>query len=842
MADIPNPAGTLRLLVVAESPEEVRKTCDLLSAGPWEFPPAFETAISLDAARGHVQGDAFDVLLLAGSASEKILAYVRELRAGGIETSVLLIGDRPGPEPARNARQAGFPHTRTEQDLAERTVYLDALIEANPLAIVVLDQAHKITLCNPAFERLFLYSRSDVIGADLDNLIAPPEGAALSDMREITRRVIAGESIQTCAVRYRKDRTAVDVEIEGVPLIVGGRLMGVYAIYQDVTERRQAEKIQAATYRIAEAALSIDDFEEFLRSVHAIISNLMPARNLYIALYDEEEKLLRFPYLVDEYDHAPSPKQLGRGLTEYVLRTGMPLLASPEVFERLRQENEVDLIGPPSVDWLGVPLKAGDRTIGVLVVQSYTEGVRFRPEHQDILTFVSAQIAMAIARKRAGQQIQHLAYHDVLTGLPNRRLLNDRLSVAIPQAVRKGHGLGILFLDLDRFKAVNDSLGHRIGDRLLQRVAARIVQSVREADTAARVGGDEFIILLTEIEQPEHVARVAEKLLEALREPFDVDGRELFLSASIGISLLPSDGRDGETLIKNADAAMYRAKEQGRDNYQMFARQMNVLAAQRFSTENDLRRALEHGQLAVYYQPILEVATKRIIGAEALLRWRHPERGLIEPSEFIPIAEETGLIVPIGNWVLEQSCKLASRWRQTAHPSLLLAVNLSARQLQQQGFVGQVADILQKTGQDPSLLEFEITESVAMSDAESGLAMLAELKGLGLRLTIDDFGTGYSSLSLLKRLPVTTLKIDRSFVQDITSNTSDAAIAEAVIIIARGLELRVVAEGVETTEQARILQQYGCREMQGFLFSPPLPAEEFERLLLQRTRSLRHPA
>lgn len=735
--------------------------------------------------------------------------------------------------------EADSRHSHTEQELLERTTYLNALIEANPLAIIVLDREHKITLCNPAFERLFLYDRSEVIGADLDSLIAPPEGAALSDMHEITRRVLGGEAVQTCAVRYRKDRTAVDVEIEGIPLIVGGRLMGVYGIYQDVTELRRVESIQAATYQIAEAALSIDDLDEFLRSVHGIIGKLMPARNIYIALHDEEENLLRFPYFVDECESAPPPTKLGRGLTEYVLRTGKPLLASPEVFERLHQEGQVDLIGSPSIDWLGVPLKARDRTIGVIVVQSYTEGVRFLPEHQKILTFVSAQIAMAIARKRAGQQLQHLAYHDVLTELPNRLLLHDRLSVAMPRAVRNGHGLGILFLDLDRFKVVNDSLGHRVGDRLLQCVAERIRESVREGDTVARVGGDEFIVLLTEIEQIEHAARVAEKLLEALRQPFDVDGHELFLSASIGISLFPSDGRDGETLIKNADAAMYRAKDQGRDNYQMFAQNMNLRAVHRLSTETGLRRALEHGQLEIFYQPILDAETQRITGAEALLRWRHPERGLIEPSEFIPIAEDTGLIVPIGNWVLEQSCKLASRWRQTAHSSLLLAVNLSARQLQQEGFVGQVAEILRKTGQDPALFEFEITESAAMNNAESGLAMLAELKRLGLRLTMDDFGTGYSSLSLLKRLPISTLKIDRSFVQDIASNASEAAIAEAVIVIAQGLKLRVVAEGVETTEQLQILQRYGCREMQGYLFSPPVPAEEFERLLVQRTQATR---
>jgi diguanylate cyclase (GGDEF)-like protein len=427
-------------------------------------------------------------------------------------------------------------------------------------------------------------------------------------------------------------------------------------------------------------------------------------------------------------------------------------------------------------------------------------------------------------RKRAEEQIRSLAYHDTLTGLPNRLLLRDRLALAVAQAHRHPHGLAVLFLDLDRFKIINDSLGHSVGDRVIYEVAARLRTCLREGDTVARLGGDEFTLLLPDVSQAVDAAKVAHKVLDLLRLPLLIDGRELFVTASMGISLYPDDGRDAETLVKNADTAMYRAKEQGRDNYQLYTPAMNASALERLALESDLRRALAQEELVLYYQPILDLVHRRVHAVEALLRWRHPELGLISPSEFIPLAELTGIIFQMGRWVLRTACAQARAW-QELHPGLNVAVNLSARQFQEADLVAQVTDALADTGLEPRFLELEITESNAMQNAEATVQTLGKLRALGVGLSIDDFGTGYSSLSYLRRFPIHTLKIDRSFIRDIGSDPDDAAIASAVIALAHTLKLKVVAEGVETRPQLDFLTAAGCDRTQGFLFSPALPVD-----------------
>jgi len=434
-------------------------------------------------------------------------------------------------------------------------------------------------------------------------------------------------------------------------------------------------------------------------------------------------------------------------------------------------------------------------------------------------------------RKRAEEQIKNLAYHDSLTGLPNRLLFADRLRVAVVQAHRQGQKLGILFLDLDRFKIINDSLGHTLGDRLLQAVAERIKGSLREGDTVARQGGDEFTLLLPGISRAEDAAKVAAKILESLRQPIPVDGRELFVTGSVGVSFYPDDGIDPETLIKNADAAMYRAKDQGRDTYQLYAAAMNDTAVERLALENSLRKVLIRNELVLYYQPLLELATGRIYGVEALLRWERPGIGLVLPDEFIPLAEVTGLIIPIGPWVWQTACAQVREWQTNGHSDLRLAVNLSARQFQQPDVAAQVTRALEATGFAAEHLDLEITESYAMQNPEAAIQTLQELKRLGVGLSVDDFGVGHSSLSYLKRLPIDTLKIDRSFIRDITTDPDDAAIVTAVIAMARTLKLRVVAEGVETEEQRAFLAAQGCDRAQGWLFSRAVPPEECERLL-----------
>jgi diguanylate cyclase (GGDEF)-like protein len=429
-------------------------------------------------------------------------------------------------------------------------------------------------------------------------------------------------------------------------------------------------------------------------------------------------------------------------------------------------------------------------------------------------------------RERAEERARVLAFHDALTGLPNRLLFNDRLKLALSQADRHHRRLAVLFVDLDRFKLINDSLGHSLGDILLRQVADRLITTVRHSDTVARLGGDEFTLLLPELHGPEDAARTARKILSAIRKPFALEGREVFATPSIGIAMYPDDGEDVDTLLKNADTAMYRAKDEGRDNFQLYTAAMNDHALKRLSLESGLRRALPNRELRLWYQPVVNLADGEIHGFEALLRWQHPALGLVPPAEFVPVAEATGLIVPIGPWVLRTACEQVRAWQETSGRPLSVAVNLSARQFEQADLTQQITRALEQSRLPPESLELEIVESSAMRNAESSIKTLAQIKATGVRISIDDFGVGYSSLSYLRRLPIDTLKIDRSFVRDITVDPGDAAIVTAVVGLARTLNLLVVAEGVETREQLDFLRARGCDRMQGYLMSAPLPPGE----------------
>lgn len=836
---------------------------------------------------------------------------------------------------------------RAEQALRESEERYRALVELSPDAIAVHSQG-RVVFSNTAGGRLLGYaSPDDVVGRSVLDFVHPDSRKVVGE--RMRRLLEDGRPVPFIQEKFvRRDGSTLEAEVGAVPFRYQGQ-PAVQVVIRDITERRRAERVQSALYRIAQATSAAEDMEAFYAHVHGIVGEFMYARNLYVALYDASTALLSFPYFVDEAEESPPARQLGKGLTEYVLLTGEPLLASPARFDQLVESGHTELIGQPSIDWLGVPLKRGDHTFGVLVVQSYDQP-RFTENDRDLLTFVSQHVATAIdrkqaadalkasearfrtlaettpcaifiyqderftyangatstitgysreeflrlgfwdvvhadfrplvqarglagekteggplryeikivrkdgeerwldytagtidfagkpavlgtafditERKRAEDQIKSLAYHDALTGLPNRLLFTDRLSLAVSQAARHNQHLAVLFLDIDRFKVINDSLGHTLGDRLLQAVAERLQGCVREADTVARLGGDEFTLLLPGVNLPTDVARVAEKILQALKQPFRIEGRELYCTVSMGISLFPEDGEDAETLVKNADTAMYRAKEQGRDNYQLYTPAMNASAVERLHLESGLRRALARNELEIHYQPVLDLSSGRVHGVEALLRWRHPEKGLLGPSEFISLAEVTGLAVPMSSWILRTACAQAREWQATAHPNLSVSVNLSARQFQEPNLVETVKSALVETGLPPRCLDLEITETNAMQNAEATISTLRELKALGVRVSIDDFGIGYSSLSYLKRLPIDTLKIDQSFVRDITTDPDDAAIATAVIALAHTLKLRVVAEGVETEEQLAFLTARSCDRMQGYLFSHPLPPEE----------------
>jgi len=837
--------------------------------------------------------------------------------------------------------------TRAEEALFKTSQAFEAALDG--MAILRADETY--VYLNEAHARMYGYERPEhLLGQSWRVLYDQDEVRRFETviMPELARE----ERWRGEAVGRRRDGRRFPQELS-LSTLEGG---GLVCVVRDITERKQAERLQDALYRIAETASAVKDVDALYPALHRIVGELMYAHNFYIAL--QEGDSIGFPYFVDELEPAPVPRAPGRGLTEHVLRTGLPLLASPDTMAGLMATGEVELVGAPSLDWLGVPLKRGERAFGVLAVQSYREDVRFSEQDRDILTFVSRQVAAAIDRrraadalresearfrtlaetapcaitidqagecryanpaaaaitgysarelegmnlaelvhpdhqdlaheisaaraigsgeptrheirivrkdgqerwldfslsaiehggkgaalvtafdvtdrKRADEQIKSLAYHDALTGLPNRLLLYDRLGLAVAQAHRAGHKLAVLFLDLDRFKLINDSLGHGLGDRVLQTAAARLQTAVREGDTVARVGGDEFILILPGVERPLELARVAEKICEALREPFALDSQELFVTPSMGISLYPDDGEDAETLIKHADAAMYRAKDQGRNRYQLYTPSMNEGATERLARENRLRHALREEELRVHYQPVVDLANGRITGVEALLRWHDPERGVVPAADFISLAESTGLIVPIGAFVLREACAQAKAWHDGGHAGLRMSVNLSARQLRQADLPHLLAEVLGETGLDAGCLDLEITESQALGGGEATRAALQKLKALGVRLLVDDFGIGSPSLSFLRGLPVDALKIDRSFVRDIDSREG-AAVATAVIALAHALDLQVVAEGVETEEQRAFLAARGCDRVQGHLLGEAVPAEACEALLARST-------
>jgi diguanylate cyclase (GGDEF)-like protein/PAS domain S-box-containing protein len=630
-----------------------------------------------------------------------------------------------------------------------------------------------------------------MLGCQLDQLLGRPLGTlGLADGDALLASLNADAQISDAPLRrcetqlHRQNHGALPIDLTHRVAIVDGTHFGVL-LGRDASARMAAEsQLRLAARVIARSGegIIIADADGRIIDVNSAFEN--------ITGYSREESIGRNPNFLSS----------GRQDSAFYAKMWQALNGEGfwqgEIWNR-RKNNEV------FPEWLSLSAIRDDAG----VVTNY------------VATF--SDVTEARAREA---RIQHMAHHDFLTGLPNRFLLTDRFRQVAAAAERNNSRFAVLFIDLDRFKNVNDTLGHSVGDQLLRDVAARLGSMVRGTDTISRQGGDEFLVLLGEIDAPEAAAMVARKLMQVLSEPFVLDGHPVTMTPSIGIAISPEDGSDLDSLLKHADLAMYDAKQQGRNNYQFFRREMNARSLELLLMESDLRQALRKSEFELHYQPQISVKDGRPLGLEALLRWRHPERGLVSPADFIPMAEETGLILPIGQWVLNTACQQLAQWRANGWPDLCVAVNLSAAQFRQQDLLGQVKMALSAAHLPAEALELEVTESILMIDADGTAKMLHALNAMGVRLSIDDFGTGYSSLAYLKRFSVSTLKVDRSFVQGIGSDNEDAAICTAIIGLARSLRLSVVAEGVETQAQYDWLAKAGCHIIQGYFTGRPAPA------------------
>ena len=536
-----------------------------------------------------------------------------------------------------------------------------------------------------------------------------------------------------------------------------------------------------------------------------------------IVVYDRELRYLLWNHFMEELTGLSARQVLGKRAPE-----AFPHLLEQGVDRLLQRALDGEAVAAPDINYY-VP---GGRRRGWI-------SAVYRPHFDDAgqVAGVIGLVRDVTERKNAEQQIEYQAYHDSLTGLANRRLFQEHLTLALALAGRRRGTVAVLFLDLDHFKVINDMLGHTMGDALLRLIGRRLKSCVREGDTVARVGGDEFTIVLQDLEKKEDAALVARKVLQSVAEPVSLNGHRLYVTTSVGITFFPDDGEDAETLLKNADNAVYLAKAEGRNTYQMSTEEMTRAMHERLALESGLHQAVERNEFVIHYQPQIDIRSMKIVGMEALLRWQHPKRGLLLPEQFIRLAEERGYIVVIGEWVLREACVQAARFRDKGFPDFRVAVNLSARQFRDRSLIDKVAAALRESGLEPRGLELEITESVAMDNVELTFAVLSALRKTGVRIAIDDFGTGHSSLGYLKRFPIDALKIDRHFVEDLPDGFEDAAIVRAVVQLAHGLDLRVVAEGVETQQQLDFLQHHACREVQGYHFSYPVPADEFEAIL-----------
>ncbi|MCU6433566.1 EAL domain-containing protein [Undibacterium sp. Jales W-56] len=691
---------------------------------------------------------------------------------------------------------AEFTHAEDHQNLQESVDVFALALEQSPFGVVITDAAGLFEYCNASFTAMSGYTRQELM--HLPVLWANPDIGGAANKDELLALQI-GQHWQGEILSHHKDgKPYWERQIVSPLHDPEGRITHLIAVKQDISDYRlQLENVEQALLLREQALVSSSNGIMITRS--------------------------------DVYDHSivyvnPAFERI----------TGY---ASEEVIGREGRFLVRDDLAQPDLEEIRTALR--EKRAGKALLRNYRKNgslfwneLHIAPVHDAggaATTHFVSVINDVSDRVTYQNELEYQATHDSLTGLANRNLLNDRIQHAIAWANRENQIIAVMLLDLDHFKLINDASGHGAGDAMLKEVARRLMQCVRDTDTVARLGGDEFVLILTDLREPGDVDLVAEKVLAALSKPFDVIGQDVVVTASIGISFYPRDGDHGEILLRYADIAMYRVKEHGRNSVRQFVPEMGVTAISRLNMEAALRRGLERNEFVLHYQPKISLAEQKIIGAEALVRWQHPQIGMIHPVEFIPLAEQSGLILPLGEWVLAEACRQQVLWAKQGLAGLKIAINMSSRQFRQEELATRVASIFTATGADPQLLILELTESMVMQDVESTLRTLRALKKLGVSISLDDFGTGYSSLSYLRRFPIDELKIDKSFINDIHTNPDDAAIASAIIAMAVSLGLNVVAEGVERKEQSVMLTNMGCHQVQGYYFGRPVDAASFTK-------------
>lgn len=722
---------------------------------------------------------------------------------------------------------------------ADDAQWLKTLLENAPLAVVFEDQQGRVRSWNPQAERLFGWSASDVVGHTLP---FGPDADRMNAERRL-QRVLDGERVQVDELEcLRQDGSRFIASVQAVPVTDrGGRVFGALSMYLDTQAKKRAERhmiLQGvvtrslsetdtagdAVVRVIQAFCGLSDWACGAHWVLDPADGLLHCQHLWCIPHDP--RLQRFS---DALLNTTLSSMETNALARRVLVKGTPIGVANVALEAQSP------IAPALADAglrcaFGFPVRVDGEVLGVIELYG-----RDRSEPDPDLLRVSNHlgtlIGQHIARRETERRLQFVVSHDPLTGLPNRTIFGQRLGQALAQAARYDHKVALLFIDLDRFKVVNDTMGHEAGDRLLREVADRFRESLREGDTVARHGGDEFVVLIEQYDSAMQLAGVAQKIIDQAVQPYVFDGHEFHISASIGIATYPNDGQDGAALLKHADIAMYRAKEAGKNQYQFYSPHMNRLSIERLDMETALRHALERGEFVLLYQPFYDMEGRRLLGMEALLRWKRSGAELMLPGEFMPLAEETGLAVHIGEWVLRTACAQARMWQDRGLQPVRIAVNVSGRHFAHGNLVGCVDDVLRATHLEPRLLQLEIRESMLAQNGERALRVLRMLKELGVRIAVDDFGTGLSALDNLRRFPVDLVKLDRTFVASMPQAADAAAIARAVIAMAHSFSLQAVAEGVETEEQARFLRIQGCDEMQGHLFSTPTSPEQVSELL-----------